>query len=187
MVLPIAVMTISSTSWSSLSVQAGPARRMVSIAALVDMVSPARNFESADETSSWAGKSTTGALETMSIGLLRHELSATRIIRRMVVFASEIVVRPDADRTPIGLGTASFLQGSARCCRPRFLSALRSWLDPYTHRSALGMIDLKGIGLAHEIAQLAKAEGSGIEVRCQIGELIADNAERHPAVLGSHL
>lgn len=99
MVLPIAVITTSSTRWSSLSSKAGAARRMASIAALVDIVSPARNLESADETSSWAVKSTTGTLETMFIGLLRHEPCPARMIRRMAVSASEIVVRPEANRT----------------------------------------------------------------------------------------
>src|SRR6478735_244957 len=55
-----------------------------------------------------------------------------------------------------------------------------SGLDPNSHRSALRLIDLERIGLAHEVAQLAEAERPGIEIGSQIGKLAADLPEGHP-------
>ena len=49
------------------------------------------------------------------------------------------------------------------------------------------LFDVERIGLSHEVAQLAKAVGSGIEVGSKIGKLLADFSEGHPAVLALHL
>ena len=59
-------------------------------------------------------------------------------------------------------------------------------LDPNSHGSALGL-DLERICLSHEVAQLAGAEGSRIEIGGQVGKPFSDFPEIDPSVFAFHL
>src|SRR5689334_13855994 len=53
--------------------------------------------------------------------------------------------------------------------------------------AAFGLFNIERICPSYQIAQLAKAEGSGIEVGSQVGELFPNFPKRDPAVLAFHL
>src|SRR5690606_34842774 len=81
--------------------------------------------------------------------------------------------RLPADRQPAGLLPSA--------------AALRCRLAPDARGFAFGMVDVEGAGLADQIAQLTEAVGAGIEIRREIGELRANHAEPHPAIVGLDL
>src|SRR3954465_639143 len=49
--------------------------------------------------------------------------------------------------------------------------------------SSFRIVDLKRIGVSHEITQLAKSERSWVKVGRNISELFSDCAKRYPAIL----
>ena len=75
--------------------------------------------------------------------------------------------------------------------RPVWTSAFgllaASWLHADAQVSAFPLVELEGAGLAHEIAELAKSVGPGIEVGREVGQLRSESAKRNPAVLTVHL
>ena len=53
--------------------------------------------------------------------------------------------------------------------------------------AAVALLKIECTGLAYEVAQLAEAIGARIEVCEKLGDLLADGAERGPAVLAFDL
>ena len=62
-----------------------------------------------------------------------------------------------------------------------------SRLDPNSHGSALGLVDLESVCLSHEVAQLAGAVGPRIEIGGQVGKPFSDFPESDPSVFAFHL
>src|SRR5262245_53539905 len=91
-------------------------------------------------------RSKSGSWESSDVS--RTDTTIARIFRPMVVFSRTVT------NATLGRGAPA----SSRCLR------LGRRLQPDTHRPALRLLDLEGLGPAHEVAQLAEAERAGVEV-----------------------
>src|SRR5215212_1761610 len=61
-------------------------------------------------------------------------------------------------------------------------------LDPDTRGPAgFRLLDIESVCLSHEVAQLARAEGSRIEIGSQVGKPFSDLPETDPPVFAFHL
>ena len=49
------------------------------------------------------------------------------------------------------------------------------------------MVDFELVRFPHQVAQFSGAEGARVEIGDKIGQMVADLAERHPAVFAFHL
>ena len=69
----------------------------------------------------------------------------------------------------------------------RFWRGSGSGLRANAHGGPFWMIDFERICLSHQIAQLAKAKCSGIEVGREVSQLFSNFSQRHPPVFALHL